>query len=67
MANENINDILGHDPYMQRLPFNGATIIWNDAKEQWDGTMISDQLYSASLEYIKSLLSHLGASFGVKG
>ena len=67
LANENINNILGHDPYMRRLPFNGATIIWDGAKEQWDGTTISDQLYSASLEYIKSLFAHLGASFGIKG
>lgn len=66
LANENINDILGHDPYMRRVPFDGATIIWSDAKEQWDGTTIGDQLYSASLEYIKSLLSQLGATFNPK-
>jgi len=46
---------------MRRVPFDGATISWNDAKENWDGTALGDQLYAASLEYIKPLLSRLGA------
>lgn len=51
--------VLGHDPFMKRLPFAGAIIRWESREEAWDGTTLADQLCVASLEYLKSALAEI--------
>jgi len=53
--------VLGHDAYMRRLPTPGVAIAWGGADEKWDGSALSDRLYSASLRYVKEVLAGLAA------
>jgi len=48
--------ILGHDPFMKRLPFEGVAITWGAAEEFWDGSTLQDRLYAASLRFVKTAL-----------